>query len=46
VDRALERAGKTIPVNEQMILISGRVAEEGERMVQRRGSGMGHRRDM
>ncbi len=36
VDRALERSGKTIPVNEQTILITGRVAEEGERTVRRR----------
>ncbi|WP_067075591.1 ATP-binding protein [Methanoculleus horonobensis] len=41
VDQALERSGKEIPVNEHTILISGRVAEEGERTAQRRGSGMG-----
>jgi hypothetical protein len=36
VDRALERSGKTIPVSEQTILITGRVAEEGERTIRRR----------
>jgi ferredoxin len=42
VDQALKRSEKEIPVKEHTILISGRVAEEGERTIQRRGSGMGH----
>jgi len=42
VDEALKRSEKEIPVKEHTILISGRVAEEGERTIRRRGSGMGH----
>jgi ferredoxin len=42
VDQALKRSEKEIPVKEHTILISGRVAEEGERTIQRRGAGMGH----
>jgi hypothetical protein len=35
VDQALERSEKEIPVKEHTILISGRVAGEGERMIRR-----------
>ncbi|MCM2466866.1 ATP-binding protein [Methanoculleus oceani] len=46
VDEALKRSEKEIPVKEHTILISGRVAEEGERTIGRRGSGMGHGSDL
>ncbi len=36
VERALKRSEKEIPVKEHTILISGRVAEEGERTIRHR----------
>ncbi|MDK2988865.1 MAG: hypothetical protein PWR16_394 [Methanoculleus sp.] len=41
VNQALKRSENEIPVKEHTILISGRVAEEGEGTARRRGSGMG-----
>lgn len=43
VDRALERAGKEIPVAEKTITLQGQAVEGG--MVRRRGPGGGHRRE-
>jgi len=44
VDRALERAGKEIPVAEKTITLQGQAVEGG--MARRRGPGGAHRREM